>query len=523
MKKTLLTFTAITAVFTAMAQIPEDVLRYSYHPQHGSARNMAIGGAMGSLGGDINALYVNPAGLGLYKTSEFVLSPAVALNNNKSTYFGTSQTAKKSAFDLGTSGFVVGFNQRGSKWTSQAFSLGINQTANFNNIISYHGQNAATSYSEQYTEELSSSGLSINQALNTPAFAYSTALALDTYLIDTFRTSNNDPIVKGLPEFLLDKGIALDQQKTIETKGGIYEIGLGYASNMDDKLYLGASVGIPIVSYERNTTFREADISGNTNNNFAFSELNDKLTTKGAGINLKLGLIYKVSNMVRLGVTLHTPTYYSLTDRQTAEMATNTEAYSNNHILPSSSLKFTNGSQGETRYNARTPFKAIFSGSYVFREVSDTRQQRGFISADIEYIGYPSTNFSVNAVDASTEDHNYYNDLKTAIKSYYKGAVNFRLGGELKFNTLMVRVGGAYYGNPYKQDNKNEQNNLKSNIIQAGGGIGYRNHGVFVDLTYAHIFNKDVNFPYRLTDNANFYAEQKANRGNIVMTVGFKL
>ncbi|MBK8496486.1 MAG: hypothetical protein IPL50_16885 [Chitinophagaceae bacterium] len=46
------------------AQVPEDAIRYSFYPQTGTARNMAIGGAMGSLGGDINATFVNPAGLG---------------------------------------------------------------------------------------------------------------------------------------------------------------------------------------------------------------------------------------------------------------------------------------------------------------------------------------------------------------------------------------------------------------------------------------------------------------------------
>ena len=50
------------------AQIPEDAKRYSFYPQGGTARNIAIGGAMGSLGGDINATFVNPAGLGLFKT-----------------------------------------------------------------------------------------------------------------------------------------------------------------------------------------------------------------------------------------------------------------------------------------------------------------------------------------------------------------------------------------------------------------------------------------------------------------------
>ena len=35
-------------------------------------------------------------------------------------------------------------------------------------------------------------------------------------------------------------------------------------------------------------------------------------------------------------------------------------------------------------------------------------------------------------------------------QALYKSAPNLRVGGELKFNTLMVRLGGAYYGNPYK-------------------------------------------------------------------------
>ncbi len=55
------------------AQVPEDAIRYTWHPQNGTARNMAIGGVMGSLGGDLTAAYVNPAGLGFFKTREFRL------------------------------------------------------------------------------------------------------------------------------------------------------------------------------------------------------------------------------------------------------------------------------------------------------------------------------------------------------------------------------------------------------------------------------------------------------------------
>lgn len=515
MKKFLLSLCSLSCLYISIAQIPEDVLRNSYYPQHGSARNLSIGGAMGSLGGDINALYVNPAGLGLYKTREIVISPGFVFNNNKSDFRGNSMSAKKSGFDIGTSGVVIGFNTPHSKWANQTFSFGINQVANFNNIVSYKGSNNLSSYSEQFAEQFSQSGLDFDPALNNPRFAYGTAPALSTYLVDTFRNSSNGIDIKGLPEFLLEKGIALDQEKTIETRGGIYELALGYAANMDDKLYLGGSIGIPIVNYERFTKFRESDPSGDGDNNFNFFEFNDYLTTKGFGVNAKLGLIYKPKEFIRLGLALHTPTFYSLTDRESTDLTADTEGYED--LRSSNSSEFTGDQQGKTLYTATTPFKAILSGSYVFREVNDTRKQRAFISADIEYIGYGGSNFKADGEVVTSEDQQYYKDLKQVVNDYYKGAFNFRLGGELKFNTIMFRLGGAYYSSPYKDKE------LKSSIMQATGGLGYRNYGMFIDLAYVHTFNKDVNFPYRLSDKPNTFAALNNTRGNVVLTLGFKL
>lgn len=517
MKKLLLATCSAFSFFAAMSQAPEDILRYSYFPQHGSARNMAIGGAMGSLGGDINALFVNPAGLGLYKTREIVLSPGFGFNNNKADYRGTNTAANKSGFDLGTTGMVIGFHNKYSKWTSQAFSFGINQTANFNNVVSYKGTNNQSSFSEQYAEQFSQSGQTIDEALSNPSFAFGTAPALYTYLVDTFHNSNGTTSIKSLPEFLLEKGIALDQQKTITTKGGIYEIALGYAANMDDRFYIGGSLGIPIVNYRRMTSYRESDPSGNTNNNFNYFQYNDTLSTKGFGVNARLGVIYKPVEFFRLGLSVQTPTYYSLTDRERSGLITNSESYVSNQPRTASSDIFTNGSEGNTKYTATTPWKLVMSASYVFREINDTRRQRAFISADIEYIGYPGSNFKADGQTVTTEDQQYYNQLKSIINQQYKGAFNYRLGGELKFNTIMFRLGGAYYSNPYKTAE------LKSNIVQGSGGIGYRNHGMFIDLTYVHNLTKDVNFPYRLSDKANTFAVQQNTRGNVIMTVGFKL
>jgi long-subunit fatty acid transport protein len=363
------------------------------------------------------------------------------------------------------------------------------------------------------SEQFSQSGLSIDNALNNPRFAFGVAPALYTYLLDTFHI-NNKVLVKTMPEFLLESGVALNQQKSVDTKGGIYDIAMGYATNMDDKLYVGGSLGLSIFNYSRLTKYRESDPTGNPSNRFEYFELNDYLTTKGAGLNAKLGVIFKPADYLRFGLTLHSPTLYSLTDRQSSDIKVNTEGY--NGIATVKSSIFTGGEEGITKYAATTPWKAIVSGSYVFREVNDTRRQRAFITADIEYVGYSGTAFKADGENVSSDDQVYYRDLKKVINDTYKGAVNFRLGGELKLHTIMFRAGGAYYSNPYRDSQ------FKSNIMQVSGGLGYRNHGMFIDLTYVHNMNKDVNFPYRLTDKANTFATQSGSRGNLLATVGFK-
>ena len=158
----------------------------------------------------------------------------------------------------------------------------------------------------------------------------------------------------------------------------------------------------------------------------------------------------------------------------------------------------------------------MISGSYVFREVEDTRKQKGFITADIEYTGYKHAGFYSSNEDPAEEEINYYKDLTKVIRQQYKGNFNFRLGGEVKFNIIMARLGLAYYMNPYKDPA------IKANKFLLSGGLGYRNKGFFIDLTYVHAFNKDVDFAYRLQDKSNTFATVKNQRGAIAATFGLK-
>src|SRR5882757_5933321 len=187
-KNFLLPFCLISSV-TAFSQIPEDVLKYSWGSPYGTARNQAIGGAAGSLGGDISSLFTNPAGLGFYKTGELVLSPGLSMLSNKGNFRGTSASDSKTAFNLGATGFVMGFNS-GSP-SSSAFSIGVTRTANFNSNISYKGSNNFSSYGEQYAAEVASSGLSINDVLNSNSVSLQARMAVYSYLVDTATLGHN--------------------------------------------------------------------------------------------------------------------------------------------------------------------------------------------------------------------------------------------------------------------------------------------------------------------------------------------
>ncbi len=309
-------FTIFLFLITAkgFAQIPEDAVRYSWFPQNGTARTLAIGGAMGSLGGDLTANFVNPAGIGFYRTNEASITPSFFMNKVKTNYRGTDLNENKNTFSFGTSGFAFALPNRYNQNKSNAFSIAITQNANFNNIVHYKGLNNKSSYSEQFAEEFYNSKKSIDAILDRNSIApYTAAPALYTYLVDTVRIAGILKI-KAAPEYILDAGQVLQQEITKTTKGGLYELGLTYAGNDGEKWLWGIAIGIPIVNYQSNTLVKENDTSSNTNNHFKSFTYNDNFTTKGAGINGKFGLIYRPKEYVRIGLAINTPSYMTLTD-----------------------------------------------------------------------------------------------------------------------------------------------------------------------------------------------------------------
>jgi hypothetical protein len=513
MKRIVVLCQSLFFIFSLQAQLPEDALRMSYTHPSGTAREQAIGGAMGSLGGDISANYVNPAGLGFYKTDEVVLSPGWAFDASTTGYLSNNiKNPSINKFVLSTTGFVIGMP---GDQKNTAFSIAINRSADFNSHVQYQGKNNYSSGAEAYAEEFNASGLSIDQALIEPSISYGTRMAIYTYLIDTSQGGTGPTIVQ--PDKVLAAGGLLGQNTDIRTTGGITEIAIGLAGVTNDKWYVGASIGVPIMNYQRTLHYTETDLSGNTNNDFNSYTYIESYSSKGVGVNAKLGAIFRPNLNWRLGLAIHTPSVYSITDHLSAYMVANTEGYHGSDSIQSSVLDQAANAGNSIEYDFSTPWHFIASGSYIFPGEL-TQGKMGFITADIEYVTNTSPRFSVPAdADGNVPDNSYYTPLNNTIRSYYKNTFNFRLGGEYKVDELAFRIGGSYSMNPYSSTD------LKSNRTTISGGLGYRKKGIFIDLTYVESILTDVNFPYRLAEKDNLYSTVKQYTGNIILSVGLKL
>lgn len=507
----LILFFLFCCSYTTFAQEPADALRYSFLTQFGgTARNQAIGGAGGALGGEFTSMFINPAGLGFYKTGDFVFTPSFSFQNSKSNYLNTPASAKNNSFSIGTTGFILASpSQQEKSMRGMSIGFGINRAADFNNHVYYKATNKNSSASEQYLEQL------INDNVTDPNVAANNypdgaSLAFNTYLIDTVQ--NPDLSVRGY-RTQANPATGLIQESNINTRGGITDAALGIAFNVQDKWYFGGTLTFPFLSYHRESNYEETDASDLTNNNFNYYESNETLDTKGVGINGKFGVIFKPIEDLRIGLAYHTPTGYQLTDDYNNEIITDLDGYGGAGIKHQSSTDLNGGQLLESKYKLTTPGRLILSGSVVLRETQNVENQRGFISADVEYVNYKNSSFHDVTNTASTKS--YYGVLNGVIDNLYKNAINARLGGELKFNTIMFRLGGAYYGNPYQ--------NESADLFKIAGGLGYRNHGMFIDLTYVYSMNKDINYPYVLEDKPNYPTYLKNNVGSIVATIGFKL
>ncbi|MBT8196517.1 MAG: hypothetical protein KJO64_08810, partial [Bacteroidia bacterium] len=128
------------------AQNDADALRLSNIQFGSTARSISLAGAMGALGADFSTFSKNPAGIGIYRKSEFTFSPLITSRTAKSEYLGNSNELSQTPFGIGNAGLVYAAPlQGGSLWKSINYGFGYNRLNTFKQEFGGDGANKTSS------------------------------------------------------------------------------------------------------------------------------------------------------------------------------------------------------------------------------------------------------------------------------------------------------------------------------------------------------------------------------------------
>ena len=502
----------------AFAQNETDALRYTRLGNYGSARIQGIGGAQAALGADISTMAVNPAGLGMFRRSEVSGSVGISAYNSNAGILNTEQhagpmsTDGRNTVNIPQAGFVLSNRKDDSEagdWRGTTLGLSLTRLNNFNQQLNYSSTAQPPSTIVDYFADLANSNGRTEASLEDEYgdFMSLEGLAYGTYLIN-FRDNYGDPTAEALPLWSYGD---IAQQEEIIRRGSQSQIDIGLGSSYKDRVYLGASLGIITSSFTQERIFRESgeyearyneagepDLFGDYN-----LSLRDEFTSEGAGVNLKVGAIFRPADAFRLGVSIQTPTAFNFSEMYQSTLRATT-------INPDTEQPETFTASeipGEFTYNLITPLRATAGVAYFINKY-------GFITADVEYVNYPGMRFSESDEYGSTGD--YFSGINNQIEDTYKSAVNFKIGAEGRYEIFRFRAGYAISGDPYK----NADFNGKVNTFSLGTGIRLQNF--YVDAAYTHSDKILTNYsPYTFSDGEAPVVKVEDKLTNILFTVGY--
>ena len=486
-----------------------DAFRYSEVTQTGTARMRGLGGNHASLGGDASAVFGNPAGLGFYNRSEISLSPSLNLMNSKATYIGNQTANSTTSPNISQFGLVLAGNKQSEnrRWRRTALGITYSRQVSLSNNFVFQGRNNRSSIVDSYINDANSQNLTGSQIdgeynVNTNEANFPSAAAYQLFLINGTPSSTN-PNESGPPYFRYDATAPTEQRNTFESSGANSQWTIGYAGNLDDKLYLGASLGLTRLRYDFENVYRETVVGGVVFDNY--SQI-DNFSVTGNGINFSLGVIYKADPNLQLGASLVTPTFTSV--KESFEQSLRAVARDPNLPLERGEVLVV---PNNFEYSLTTPFRA--SGGLTYFLGSG---KIGFITASADYVGYSGMRVTTKVYN--TQDNtDFKNDVKREVQGTYKNVANLRVGAEIRAGLFRFRGGLAYLPDPYKE----KLNDIDRSRLMLSGGLGVRTSRIFVDASGSYSAAKSAYTPYSLPNPSDYASAQIDTKlTNITLTVG---
>lgn len=526
MKKIMIIAAAALLAGSAKAQTIYDAAKFTGKDLNGTARFVSMGGAMSALGGDISTIGTNPAGIGIYRSNDVMTTFSFSAYGMESTYKGLDNVYN-SKWDKNRGGFDnIGFvfsskigNQTPLRYVNFGFNYhksksfyknmgmeGLLNTAPGDGIVTQTYQMA-----NQANGVKDSKYLEGREAFRDNDLGWLSVLGWQGHLIkedgkDGYGGNKYMPITTDIPNSIFRS----------KERGGIDEYDFNVAFNINDRVYIGATIGAYDVDYSKYSFYKEKygyDEKADKDVGYSLESWNK---ISGSGFDFKLGAIIRPfeASPLRIGVSVHSPTFYKLTLTTSARLVS--DLYFDDILKQTSRDTYDQVGDMNREYSFRTPWTYNFSLGY-------TVGSSLAIGAEYEYENYSTMRFNYPEGDAMT----WENDQTSMLK----GVSTVRVGAEYKvIPQFAFRLGYNYSTSAFKEDAfKNlPYNSISTDTDFANAqalsnytiGIGYRGSLLYADLAYKYSTYKEKFYAFEdiylnKTDVTN-------TRSQVLFTIGMR-
>ena len=428
-------------LFLAYCLLPiahsQDVQRFAERQIIGTARYVGMGGAMTAIGGDPSAVQDNPAGLGLYRRGEIMLTvdgtiDQTCQNDSRDVY-------QRARFALPQVSAVWAWGnpskQRGMVYNNFMFS--IQRLANYNRdvLVEGVGMGMVETICEK-TNGLAEEFL-IDMPWNDEEVGWLSILGYEGYLID--------PVVDN--QWITAVDFSSGTLSVSET-GSADQYTLSWAGNISNQWYVGLSLNIPTITYTKRTSLLET-----SRNNSA--ELKSMYYASGIGVSGAVGLIYRPIQSLRIGASLQTPTVMQLSLQTEGDMYSTIAGQKYDVLTPSS---------GSINTEIYAPLRTSFS-------VAGQMGNNALIAVQYDY-AHSADMEDVHTLRIGAEAQAYRGLFINAGYVYESSFMNKELAVGLDYNS--IRTDMDYRYTAYSQ--------------YASMGVGYRSNVLVAQVAYQYLW-----------------------------------
>jgi long-subunit fatty acid transport protein len=296
-----------------------------------------------------------------------------------------------------------------------------------------------------------------------------TDIPYDLYLTD----DNGNTIING----------RLNQSGNMLNSGSLNQWTLTGAIEAYKNLFIGANISVVSGSFNSDFDYYEDDTQniyqGETapgypsTTDFRTFYLKNLLKWDIEGWNAKLGFLYQLPKLARIGLTIQFPKVYKINEDFNVE--------GKSEFAGASVTLDPEKYSDKVKYDITTPYEISGGASVNLKGL--------IISGQATYIDYKEMEFSNGEGISPT----YFSDQNKRIKNLMRPVVNYNLGAEYTFSDLGFRVRGGFILQPSAF--KNDPSDFDKKFITAG--LGFLSDGVIgIDIAYAYGWWKDFGDNY---------------------------